>query len=215
MWYLYLDESGCLGFDFVNKKPSNYFTIAILAVQGHDANRKLIKAVEVTLRRKLNRKKNKKRVIEELKGTSTTIDVKKYLYGRIKNIPFRIFSLTLNKRRVFERLTREKERVYNYVARLILDEIKFEKAKVQIDLVVDKSKGPEQIREFNQYIYQQLQSRLDPKVPLNIMHEDSRVYKVLQIADLFSWGIYRSYERKDQEWFEVFKEKIRFNQQYL
>ncbi len=27
MWNLYLDESGDLGFDFVNKKPSKFFTI--------------------------------------------------------------------------------------------------------------------------------------------------------------------------------------------
>jgi hypothetical protein len=55
MWYLYLDESGDLGFDFVNKKPSKFFTVAILAIAGQQANRKLIKSVKVVLRRKLNR----------------------------------------------------------------------------------------------------------------------------------------------------------------
>ena len=50
MWYLYLDESGDLGFDFVNKKPSKFFTIAILAVKGVENNRRLIKGVKVTLR---------------------------------------------------------------------------------------------------------------------------------------------------------------------
>lgn len=29
MWLLYLDESGDLGFDFVNKRPSNHFTITM------------------------------------------------------------------------------------------------------------------------------------------------------------------------------------------
>lgn len=215
MWYLYLDESGDLGFDFVNKKPSNFFTIAILAVQGTEANRKLIKAVELTLRRKLNRRKNRTNFIEELKGTATTIQVKKYLYAQIKNIPFRVFSLTLNKRKVFERLTREKARVYNYIARLILEKIKFENAKVQIDLIVDRSKGPAQIREFNQYIYTQLKARIDPKVPMNIKHENSKIYKVLQIADLFSWGIFRTYEHQDTEWADVFVEKVKYNEQYL
>ena len=28
MWYLYLDESGDLGFDFVNKKPSRFLLYA-------------------------------------------------------------------------------------------------------------------------------------------------------------------------------------------
>lgn len=34
MWFLYLDESGDLGFDFVNKKPSKFFTIAILEIKS-------------------------------------------------------------------------------------------------------------------------------------------------------------------------------------
>ena len=41
MLYLFLDESGDLGFDFVQKKPSNYFVIAILTVKGSN-NRKLV-----------------------------------------------------------------------------------------------------------------------------------------------------------------------------
>jgi len=36
MWFLYLDESGDLGFDFVNRKPSKFFTITILAIKGID-----------------------------------------------------------------------------------------------------------------------------------------------------------------------------------
>jgi hypothetical protein len=44
-----LDESGDLGFDFVNKKPSKFFTITVLAVRD-DNQRKLAKAVKITLR---------------------------------------------------------------------------------------------------------------------------------------------------------------------
>ncbi len=36
MLYLYLDESGDLGFDFINKKPSSFFTICVLAIRGHE-----------------------------------------------------------------------------------------------------------------------------------------------------------------------------------
>lgn len=67
MLHLYLDESGDLGFNFAEKKSSKFFTITILAVDGFEANRKMIAAVRKTLKRKLNlRNKNK---IHELKGT--------------------------------------------------------------------------------------------------------------------------------------------------
>jgi hypothetical protein len=37
----------------------------------------------------------------------------------------------------------------------------------------------------------------------------------LQTADLFAWGIFRKYEREDTAWFEVFREKVRYDDRYL
>lgn len=214
MWYLYLDESGDLGFDYVNKRPSKFFTILILAIK-REYNRQLINSVKHTLKRKLNRKRNKKRTIQELKATSTTLGIKKYFFKQVERLPFALFCLTLNKRKVYERLTREKERVYNYVARLVLDQIRFENADQQVELIVDRSKSQKQIREFNEYIINQLKARINPKVPLNINHENSIVYKGLQAADLFSWGVFRKYEKQKCDWFDVFKGKVKLDEQFL
>jgi len=215
MWFLYLDESGDLGFDFVQKTPSEHFTISIVLVKGYENNRALIKAVRKTLKRKLNKKKGKRRYVHELKGSSSAIKVKQYFYGIAKKIPFEVFSLTLRKRRVYESLSRNKPRVYNWVAKMTLDKIKLEDAKVQVDLVVDKCKGNEQIKEFNEYIIRQLQGRIDPNVPLNIIHGNSTHYHGLQAVDLFSWGIFRTYEKKDTEWYKIFNGKVKFNGTYL
>lgn len=73
MLYIYLDESGDLGFDFFAKKPSRFFTVTILAVQGVENNRALLNAVKKTLRRKFSRNH-----LTELKGSHTSIDIKKY-----------------------------------------------------------------------------------------------------------------------------------------
>ena len=212
MWFLYLDESGDLGFDFVNKKPSNFFTISILAVKGIDNNRNVINGIKKTLKRKF---RNKIRTVDELKGVATTIEIKKYFFKQIKNIPFAIFSVTLNKRRVYEKLTREKERVYNWVAKLVLEKIKFERADLQVELIVDRSKSQKQIKEFNDYIFNQLKTRIDPNVPLNIRHEDSKKFIGLQAADMFSWGIFRKYENKKTDWYDIFSNKIKYDEQYL
>jgi hypothetical protein len=63
MWYLYLDESGDLGFDFVNKKPSNFFTVTILVVEGVENNRALLNGVKKTIARKLNPSSKRHRVV--------------------------------------------------------------------------------------------------------------------------------------------------------
>ncbi len=216
MWYLYLDESGDLGFDFVNKKPSKFFTVSILAVSCRDANRKLIKAAKVTLRRKLNSTKHQKRIVQELKGTGTIIDVKKYFYQKAKNIKFGIYSVTLNKKKVFDRLTREKSRVYNYIARKVLDKIPFEKNNGdRVQLILDKSMAKPEIAEFNLYIRRNLEGRLPPDTPLDIYHWLSHENHGLQAADLFCWGIFQKYERGNTEWYKVYEEKIRLDEQFL
>ncbi len=216
MWYLYLDESGDLGFDFVNKKPSKFFTISILAVSGVEDNRKLIKGVKVTLRRKLNPKKHRRRIIEELKGKDTTLEVKQYFYNQLSKVNFEIYAITLNKKRVFERLSKEKPRVYNFIARQVIDKIPFEKNHAnRVELIIDRSKSKPEIEEFNFYIRSQIQGRLDPKVTLDMYHWDSKQSAGLQAADMFCWGVFQKYERRNTKWFETFEKKVKFEDLYL
>ena len=214
MWYLYLDESGDLGFDFVSKKPSKFFTITILAVSSYDSNRKLIKAVKTTLRRKF-----KKGDVLELKGSNNKVNlqIKKYLYKQLEDVKFGLYSITLNKKRVYEQLTKEKSRVYNWVAKKVLDQIPFEKNNGdRVELVIDKSMSKPEIAEFNSYISRQLEARLNPKTPLDIYHWLSHESYGLQAADVFCWGIFQKYERSKTDWYDIYAEdKIQFDEQYL
>lgn len=212
MFYLYLDESGDLGFDFTNKESSKFFTICILVVKGYLDNRNLTKAVKMTLRRKFNIKKVN---IEELKGSKCPLQIKKYLYSKIDSIDFEIYSITLNKTRVYENLKRDKERVYNYISRLVLDKIPFNMANLKINFIVDRSKTKKNIFEFNQYVIRQIKSRFDLSVPIEIHHYNSKNNFGLQIVDLFCWGIFRKYEKNDLSWFSVFESKVKYETLYL
>lgn len=216
MWNLYLDESGDLGFDFVNKKPSKFFTVTILAVSNQEVNRKIINAVKKTLARKLNPRNKRKRIVCELKGTETTLEIKKYFYRQLRSAKFGIYSVTLNKKRLFERLTKNKERTYNYIARQVIDKIPFEKADgIRIELILDKCKGKPEIEEFNSYIRSQLEARISPNNPLDIYHWDSQKNCGLQACDLFCYGIFQKHERRNDKWREVYKEKIIFDEIFL
>jgi hypothetical protein len=215
VWFLYLDESGDLGFDFVNKKPSRFFVITILAVEGQDANRQLIKAVKKTIRRKLNPRGKRSRIAEELKGTGTTLEVKRYFYEQVQDIDFKLYTIILNKRRVFENLADHKARVYNYVSRILLEKIPLDQATVKVDLIIDRSKGKPEILDFNSYIRSQLEARIHPAVPLYISHYNSREHGGLQAVDMFSYGIFEGYEKKRWAWFNAFKEKVAFSTVYL
>jgi len=210
MLYLYLDESGDLGFDFFAKKPSKYFTVTVLLVQGMENRKKIDKAVKRALKNKLPKKERM-----ELHGSKQSIAVKRYFYRHIESVPFEIYALTLNKRRVYDYLSQKKDRVYNFIARKVLDVIPFGNASVRIGLVIDRSKSKKEIKEFNNYLIRQLSGRIDPRVPLDIDHHLSHEDLPLQAVDLFSWGIFRKYERGDMEWFDVFKRKIKYDDVYL
>jgi hypothetical protein len=212
MWHLYLDESGDLGFDFVNKKPSRYFTISILVVKSQEHNRTLINSVKHTLKRKLT--KELKNHTIELKGAKTSLAIKKYFFQQIHTLPFEVYCLTFDKRILFDRLVKDKERIYNYIARRVLDKIPFEKASSAIELIVDKSKNMVEIAEFNSYILRHLQGRITPKVPLQIFHRRSHENYGLQAVDIISWSVFRKYEKQDKEASIFFKEKIRYDEMY-
>jgi hypothetical protein len=213
MRYLYLDESGDLGFDFVNKKPSKFFTVAVLVVDGRDANRKLIAAAKKTLARKMNPKGKRARCSQELKGTTTHIGVKRYFYEQIRNVPFGLYSITLGKKRLFRKLSDDKERIYNFVARQVIDAIPFDGSDGdRIEMIFDRCKGSFQIMEFNEYIRNQLEARIDPNTPIDMYHHRSHESYGLQACDMFCWGVFTKYEKKDTEWYDVYaSEKIRFD----
>lgn len=210
MIFLYLDESGDLGFDFFGKSPSRYFTVTVMMVRGLANNQLIAKAVKRTIRKKLYRQKR-----TELKGSRDSIEVKRYFFRLIRRIPFEVYALTLNKKRVYKTLRQKKDRVYNFIARKALDVIPLDEASVRVELVIDRSKGKHEIREFNQYLVRQLSGKLDPRVPLSIEHHRSHEDLPLQAADLFSWGIFRKHEKKDIEWFNVFRDKIKHDSVYL
>ena len=209
MWYLYLDESGDLGFDFFAKKPSKFFTVTVLTVNGIENNKRLMSAVKRTIKRKLPHKQ------AEMKGAKDSIKVKEYFYSQVSTIPFDIYSVTLNKRRVYDSLAKQKDRVYNFIARNVLDKIPVENATTRIEVIVDKSKSKTEIREFNEYLIRHIKGRIDPRIPLDIYHWTSHENMGIQAVDTFSWGIFRKYEKKDYKWFNIFKGKVRYDTIYL
>lgn len=214
MWYLFLDESGDLGFDF-DKKTTRMFTICILATASLESYYAIRKAVEKTLRRKVNRGARARIRRDELKGTTSSMETKRYFYRLIADRPFSLFAMTLNKKRVHRELAEVPDRLYNFISRVVLSKIPFEKANDQVRLVVDRSKGKAGMKEFNEYIISQLKGRLNPKVPLHIEHRTGQEEPVLQACDLFCWGIFRSRETKDPEWLNHFRAKVRCDEVYL
>lgn len=101
---IYLDESGDLGFDFETKRPSAKFVITLLVCNNGAVTRGFKKAITRTIKNKLNKGRKGGYSVNELKGTGTSINVKRYFYRHSPKIGWRLYAIVLNKRRVYEHL---------------------------------------------------------------------------------------------------------------
>jgi len=215
--FIYLDESGDLGFDFGKAKTTRKFIVTALVCFSQTAEKDFKKAVRRTLRNKVNRRKNKSRWAGELKGTNTSLEVKRYFLDQIRYQDWAVYALVLNKARVNEPLRTKvgKKKLYNFLARLLIGRLPLRQTTTNVRLIVDRSKNRDEISDFNQYVENHLQATLPLNTGLTIEHLTSHERAGLQAVDLFCWGIARKYERGDLVWYNLFKHMVRYEDEYL
>nr|MBC8551144.1 DUF3800 domain-containing protein [Candidatus Brocadiales bacterium] len=211
------DESGELGFDITKGKTTKKFVITLLVCNTDAARIDIDKAVRRTLKNKLNRKKKNARFVSELKGTGTTIEVKKYCLRHITNREWVVYALILNKARVESHLQTKmgKSKLYNFLSRFLMEKVDLSSAQRNVELIVDRSKNKEEVRDFNQYLANQLNALLPLNTNLNIQHLTSQENTGLQAVDLFCWGIFRKYEHNDFEWYREYRHRLTYEEEYL
>jgi hypothetical protein len=214
--FIFSDESGDLGFD-PNKNNSCHFTITLLVCEDKQVQDQIKKAVKRTLKNKINHNVKKKRIVEELKGTGTSLEVKKYFYERMPEKGWDIYSITVIKANVYQQLgtPQGKKKLYNYLSKQIITKLPQSNNVYSINLVVDKCKNKSERADFDQYIKLQLQQQFGSKTNISIYHEISKNDCCLQAVDLFCWGLQRKAEKQDKVWFDCFQDKVKVNLQYF
>ena len=148
MKYIFLDESGELGFKSTSSK---YFVITLLSCDEGEIYtlRKIMKKVRL----KVIKKKLKK--YPELKGNNSNDKIREDVLNRFVKTNSEIFVIILEKSKVYEYLKNKKAKLYNYISNLILNECSLDNSHVS--LVVDKSKTNRSLREdFDNYIRENL-----------------------------------------------------------
>jgi len=199
MKYIFLDESGELGFKSISSK---YFVIALLSCDEGEvyALRRIMKKV----RQKIIKKKMKR--YPELKGNNSSDKIRTDVLQRFIKTNSEIFVIILEKSKVYEYLKEKKDKLYNYLSNLIINECSFDTPSVC--LIVDKSKTNRSLREdFDSYIRRNLNKK-NNNCNLIIKHENSQKDGCLQVLDFVSWAIFRNYEHQDSKFFNIIKDKI-------
>ncbi|MFA6160058.1 MAG: DUF3800 domain-containing protein [Parcubacteria group bacterium] len=204
MAYIFLDESGDLGFNS-NKKSSKYFVVTFLFVENKGPIEKVIKKVA----RNLSRRELKKYVgvLHACKEKPKTITK---VLSMLSEKDISVLSIYLNKAKVYTKLQDEKHVLYNYVSNILLDRLLSKKLipiNSQVHLIASRRETNKFLNiNFKNYLKNQVKN--NHKVNINIEVKIPSGEKCLQAVDFICWAIYQKRERGDESYYNIIKQKI-------
>jgi hypothetical protein len=205
MAYIFLDESGDLGFDFSKKKTSQYFVVACVFVENKRPVEKVVKKVFSGFSKK--EVKNHHGILHFFKERPV---IRKKVLKMLNSKDIKIIYIYLNKKKVYTKLQNEKHVLYNYVTNILLDRICTNgiiPINKPIQLVASQRETNRFLNDnFSQYL--QSQAINNHRIDIKVVIKTPRQEKSLQVADAVSWALFREIEHKDSEYIKIIESKI-------
>ncbi len=205
MGYIFLDESGDLGFDFSKRKTTKFFVITCLFTKKRKPLEKIVKKIFESFS-----KQQKKHHPGMLHCSKETPETRKKVLTSLSTQDVLILSIYLNKRKVYTRLQDEKQVLYNYVTNILLDRIysgRLIPVDKRINLIASRRETNKYLNQnFKNYIESQISN--NQKLPIKIKIKTPTEEKCLQITDFACWAIFRRREFGDNSYWNIIKEKI-------
>lgn len=202
MAYIFMDESGDLGFNFQHKRTSKFFVVTLLFVpHSKGPVEKVVKKIHHQLA-----KKRKKRV-GVLHATKEKPVTRQRLLKLLSEKDCAVMTIYLNKERVYTRLQDEKQILYNYVTNILLDRI-YSKRVIDIDGPIELIASRRETNKFfNQnfcdYLHHKVAKEHQQILPVHIATPHAE--KGLQAVGFVSWAIFRKYEYGDDSYYNLIK----------
>jgi len=204
MSYIFVDESGDLGFDFKKKGTSKYFLISFLFVPSLKKRRisKIVSKVFLTLRKP---KKRKSGILHAYNESST---IRFRLLNKLVEEDIKIMTICLDKEKVYTNIKTEENTLYSNITNILLNRIYTRKLIPQgeeIELVASRRATNKLLNNnFKKYI----ESNKNNKLRIHVSIVSPERDKCLQAVDFISWSIYRKYKDGDYSYYNVIKNKI-------
>lgn len=203
---IYIDESGCLGFNFSKTGTSKYLVLTALVCKEPFAKKSINHAINRTLKNKIKHRKGSKGT-KELKGHLASLEVKKYFYDQIKLTPgWELYAIIADKSK-WPLNQYDKSQFYDHVLIELIKEVWLSATDANMNIVLDKSKNAALRAKLNSRLVQHFGKN---RSQLIVFHEDSSLDSNLQAVDLFCTGIAKKFEQLEETWFKEFESKIRW-----
>ena len=191
--YMYLDESGDLGF---SQGSSKFIVISALMVEDY---RDLDRIVKNMRRNKFKKELSK---AGKLKAYRLHDYIKVHMLNKLNSVKnIKIFHIILEKRKVFsDYLKNDKNKLYNFVAGKLAKNILM--GDTNLEIKVDKSKGNIFLqKDFNEY-FRKILEQGSEDVKCKIEHSYSHSWSGLQFVDLLAWSCFQRFENNNPSYLE-------------
>lgn len=200
MMYIYLDESGDLGF---GEGGTKYFTIAFVVMENPVPFRRCVKRVKV---------KYQIPQVVELKGNTTREIIKEELLNRFAKLDIEVYAITVKKKNVDPKLRKDTNILYNYVVGLplvkrILEEPPNASVVVNVDRRITAVTSGFNFNKYLRYKIWYEKERRD--IDLNIHHLDSHQALTIQGIDIICNSIFRKYNSNNYKLFNIIQGKVK------
>ena len=205
MAYIFLDESGDLGFDFRKKKTSKYFVIACMFVTEKRPVEKIVRKIFSGFSKKEVRFHGG--TLHAFKEKPAT---RQRLLNGLNEKDVTILSIYLNKSKVYTKLQNVKHVLYNYVANILLDRIYTKKLIPTNHPIVLVASRRETNKFLNQYFCNYLTGQVigKHKIKISIEIREPRQEKCLQVVDTVCWALFRKREWRDESYANIIKSRV-------
>lgn len=205
MAYIFLDESGDLGFDFTKKKTSKYFIVTCLFVKESRPVEKIVQKIFANFSK--TEVKNHGGTLHAFKERPVT---RQRLLSSLNEKDISVISIYLNKSKVYTKFHDEKHVLYNFVSNILLDRI-YTKKLIPIDNPVVLVASRRETNKFlNQNFCDYLSNQVNGnhKVSISVEIKTPQERKCLQVVDCVSWALFRKREHGDESYANLIKSKV-------
>lgn len=178
MTYIYIDESGDLGF---SKKGSDYFILTCVKIDNEETNQSFRRIPKKVRQRKLSKKHKK---LAELKFSNSSNEIRTNFLSRAAKLNLEIYSVIIKKDKTYGKLQNNLSILYNYLIKILLeDPLRKLRDSLHLHICLDRCMSISQRENFENYIKTEFFSIFQKIPKVDIIHESSTQNECLQVLD--------------------------------
>jgi len=198
MSYIFMDESGDLGFDWTKNRTTKYFLISFLITQEKDKLENIVKKIFRNSPKNLLKSNN-----GVLHCHNEYPKIRKILLDKISKLEnTKIWVIYIDKTKIYTNQSQNTQLFYNYTVWILLNKI-LSNHKWNINFIASKRETNKTLNtNFHKYIKEISWNNI--KIEIKTPAQE----KWLQIVDFVSWSIFRKYEYGDIEYYKQIQNLI-------